>query len=416
MADEGGAGAALAESTAGEQFAVRFGRPPDGLWRAPGRVNLIGEHTDYNSGLAFPFAIDRATVVAAGRRSDRLVRIYSTAMDDQATASLDDLAQWGPGIFPAGHGTRWESFGPLRWGPANRGRPEKRRAIDKARVTRRPRQNKRPRHGAALADGPGLDMVISSDVPLRSGLSSSAALTVAVSVAVNDIYEMGLSVPEIARVAQWAEAGFAGVPCGLLDQLAALEGRPGAGVLIDFSTLATELVPLDAGPLAVVNTRVEHANASGAYADRRRACEMAAERLGVPSLSQATLAQVESELDGELRKRARHVVTENDRVRETVARLRKQDSVGDLLVGSHVSLRDDYEVSCPELDLAVATALANGATGARLTGAGLGGCAIALGVEADDLAGPVSRAFEAGRFPPPEVFSVTPTQGAGRRA
>jgi galactokinase len=187
-------------------------------------------------------------------------------------------------------------------------------------------------------------------------------------------------------------------------------------VLIDFSTLATELVPLDAGPLAVVNTRVEHANASGAYADRRRACEMAAARLGVTSLRQATLAQVESELDGELRKRARHVVTENERVRETVARLRKQDSVGDLLVGSHVSLRDDYEVSCPELDLAVATALDNGATGARLTGAGLGGCAIALGVEADDLAGPMSRAFEAAGFRPPEVFSVTPTEGAGRLA
>ena len=302
MADEGRPGDALAVSTAAERFSVQVGRPPDGLWRAPGRVNLIGEHTDYNCGLALPFAIDRATVVAAGRRSDRLVRVYSTTMDDQATANLDDLAQWGArGIFPAGHGTRWESFGPSRWGPEYSDRPQKGRVIEKGRGNQKAQMGQEAQIGAALADGPGLDLVISSDVPLRSGLSSSAALTVAVSVAVNDIYEMGLSVPEIARVAQWAEAGFAGMPCGLLDQLAALEGRPGAGVLIDFSTLATELVPLDAGPLAVVNTRVEHANASGAYADRRRACEMAAERLGVPSLSQATLAQVESELDGELR-------------------------------------------------------------------------------------------------------------------
>jgi galactokinase len=410
MVDEGGAGAALAESTAAEQFAVQVGRPPEGLWRAPGRVNLIGEHTDYNAGLAVPFAIDRATVVAAGRRSDRLVRIYSTAMGDQATASLDDLAQWGPGNFSSWSRYALGVLWAIGLGTGDQ-RPATKEAGDRAGQI-----GLRAQMGAALAEGPGLDIVISSDVPLRSGLSSSAALTVAVAVAVNDIYEVGLSVPDMARMAQRAEAGFAGVPCGLLDQLAALEGRLGAAVLIDFATLATELVPLDAGPLAVVNTRVEHANASGAYADRRRACEMAAERLGVPSLSQATLAQVESELDGELRKRARHVVTENERVRETVARLRKQDSVGDLLVGSHVSLRDDYEVSCPELDLAVTTALANGATGARLTGAGLGGCAIATGVEADDLDGPMSRAFEAAGYGAPEVFSVAPAQGAGRLA
>ena len=222
-------------------------------------------------------------------------------------------------------------------------------------------------------------MVISSNVPLRSGLSSSAALTVAVAVAVNDLCGTDLPLRDIARVAQQAEAAFAGVPCGLLDQLAALEGKDGAGVLIDFLSLDTELVPLEVGPLVVLNTRVEHANAGGAYADRRHACERAAVSLGLPSLRQATLAQVEAELHGELRKRARHVVTENERVREAVLRLRQDAPIGDLLVGSHVSLRDDFEVSCPELDLAVSTALANGATGARLTGAGLGGCAIAAG-------------------------------------
>jgi galactokinase len=388
MADEPGAKTALVAQTAAEHFSGLVGRPPEGLWRAPGRVNLIGEHTDYNSGLSLPFAIDRATVVAAGRRSDRLVRIYSATMDEQAAASLDDVVQWDPQTFSG-----WSRYAlGVVW---------------------------------ALAVGPGkeagtgqlgLDMVIASDVPLRSGLSSSAALTVAVAVAINDLSGAGLSVPELAEAAQEAEAVFAGTPCGLLDQLAALEGRRGAGVLIDFLTLGTELVPLNVGPFAVVNTRVEHANADGAYADRRQACEKAASRLGVPSLRQATLAQVESGLDGDLRRRARHVVTENNRVTSTVAGLRQGVPVGDLLVSSHVSLRDDYEVSCPELDLAVATALANGATGARLTGAGLGGCAIALGAEADELAAPVAKAFEEAGFRPPEVFGVAPAEGAARLA
>jgi galactokinase len=388
MAEEGGAHAALAQRLATERFTAVVGRPPDGLWRAPGRVNLIGEHTDYNSGLALPFAIDRATVVAAGRRPDRLVRVHSTNMDDQVTASMDELARWDPQTFSG-----WSRYALGVVWALSAGSEE--------------------RPGAEC---PGLDLVVSSDVPVRSGLSSSAALTVAVAVAVNDIAGWDLSVPEVAKAAQQAEAGFAGVPCGLLDQLAALEGRPGAGVMIDFSTLDTELVPLEVGPLTVLNTRVEHANAGGAYADRRRACERAAVKLGVPTLRQATLDQVESQLDGELRKRARHVVTENDRVRETVVRLRQGLPVGDLLVSSHASLRDDYEVSCPELDLAVSTALANGAAGARLTGAGLGGCAIAIGAPAADLVGPVSKAFAEAGFGPPDVFGVKPTAGAGRLA
>jgi galactokinase len=383
MVDERGAGATHVAQTAAKRFSQLVSGPPEGLWSAPGRVNFIGEHTDYNAGLALPFAIDRATVVAASRRPDRRVRVYSATLDEEATADLDGLASWKPQAFSA-----WSRyvFGVL-W------------AV-----------------GRSATDLPGLDMVIASDVPLRSGLSSSAALTVAVAVALNDLGGLGLGNPEIARVAQYAESGFAGVPCGLLDQLAALEGKPGAGVLIDFLSLATELVPLDAGPVVVLNTTVEHTNAAGAYADRRRACEEAADSLGVASLRHATLARVEAELDGELRRRARHVVTENERVTETVLRLRSGGPVGDLLVASHTSLRNDYEVSCPELDLAVETALANGAAGARLTGAGLGGCAIALGAPAADLSGPVANAFAAAGFCPPELFDVTPTQGAGRLA
>jgi galactokinase len=373
--------ATLALATAAKRFSQFAGRPPLGLWAAPGRVNLIGEHTDYNAGLALPFAIDRATVVAAGRRSDRLVRLYSTTVNEEARADLDDVAGWDPAALSG-----WSRY-----------------ALGVIWALRLP-----------PAELPGLNLVISSDIPLRSGLSSSAALTVGIAVALNDLCGLGLGGQEIANVAQQAEAGFVGMPCGLMDQLAAVEGKPGAAVLIDFLSLETELVPLRVGPLVVINTRVEHAKVEGAYADRRRACETAAAKLGLPSLRPATISRVEQELEGQLQKRARHVVTENERVVETVARLRQNAPIGELLVSSHASLRDDYEVSCPELDLAVGTALSNGAGGARLTGAGFGGCAIALGAEVDELAGPISKAFAAAGFRPPELFSVAPSPGAGR--
>jgi len=346
-------------------------------------VNLIGEHTDYNFGLALPFAIDRGTVVAARRRPDNMVRALSCTLERQAAARIDDIAEWAPSYFEP-----WARFPfGVIWAMTRAG-----------------------------ADLPGLDIVISSDVPIGSGLSSSAALSIAVALAVNDLAAAGLSKIEIARIGQQAESEVAGLPCGLLDQLAVLEGRAGAAVLIDFLSLQTETVPVGPGPLVVINTRVEHANAAGAYADRRNACERAARELGVPSLRQATLAQVEEKLHGELLRRARHVVTEDARVVEAALRLRGDRPIGDLLIGSHVSLRDDYEVSCPELDLAVEVALAGGADGARLTGAGLGGCAISIGVEADDLVAPMLEAFEGASFRQPEVFAVAPTEGAGRLA
>jgi len=159
---------------------------------------------------------------------------------------------------------------------------------------------------------------------------------------------------------------------------------------------------------------VRHTNASGSYAERRAQCEEAARRLGVPSLRQADLAQVEQRLAGELRRRARHVITENMRVVEFARRLQDDEAVGELLTASHASLRDDYEVSCPELDLAVEVALRSGASGARLIGAGFGGCAISLGASAPDLAGPMAEAFARAGFATPEIFEVTPTGGAGR--
>ncbi len=380
---QAGGPAATPATMASERFHDLVGAAPEGLWRAPGRVNLIGEHTDYNFGLALPFAIDRTTVVAARRRPDNVVRALSCTLDRQATASLDDIIGADPTQFEP-----WARFAfGVIW------------AMTRA--------------GAAV---PGVDIVIASDLPIGGGLSSSAALSIAVAIAVNDIAAAGLSNAEIARIGQQAESEVAGLPCGLMDQLAVLEGRAGAAVLIDFLSLRTEQVPVGRGPLVVINTRVEHANAAGAYADRRNACEKAARELGVPSLRQATLEQIEDKLHGELLRRARHVVTENARVVEATARLRSDQPIGDLLIGSHLSLRNDYEVSCPELDLAVDVALASGADGARLTGAGFGGCAISVGANAEDLVTPMSEAFERAGFMQPEVFAVAPTEGAGRLA
>jgi galactokinase len=369
--------------TANDSFRDLVGAGPEGLWRAPGRVNLIGEHTDYNFGLALPFAIDRATVVAAGRRADNVVRVMSCTLGSQAAVRLDDIAKQA--LLNVEPWARYP-FGVI-WAMLQAG-----------------------------VKVPGLDLVISSDIPIGSGLSSSAALTVSVAIAVNDIAEAALSDIELARTAQQAESEVVGMPCGLLDPLAALEGRPGAGVLIDFLSLNTEPVPVGSGPFVVINTRVEHANASGGYADRRAACEKAAQQLGLPSLREATLAQVEENLTGELLKRARHVVTEDARVVDATARLRANQPIGDLLSSSHRSLRDDYEVSCPELDVAVEVAIANGAEGARLTGAGFGGCAISLGVSADEITAPMLKAFESAGFVQPEVFGVAPMGGAGRLA
>jgi galactokinase len=370
-------------TTASATFNDLVGAAPEGLWRAPGRVNLIGEHTDYNFGLALPFAIDRGTVVAARRRPDNLVRALSCTLGREATASLDDIAGQAPSYFEP-----WARFPfGVIW------------AITQV--------------GATMS---GFDLVIASDVPIGAGLSSSAALSIAITIAVNDLAAVGLSKAEMARIGQKAESEVAGSPCGLMDQLAVLEGQAGSAVLIDFLSLETKQVPVGRGPLVVINTRVEHANAAGAYADRRNACEEAARELGVPSLRQATLELVEENLTGDLRKRARHVVTEDGRVVEAVARLRSGQPIGDLLVGSHASLRNDYEVSCPELDLAVDVAIANGADGARLTGAGFGGSAISVGVEADDLVKSMSKAFERAGFVQPEVFAVVPTQGAARLA
>jgi galactokinase len=363
-----------------DRFRHLTGRSPEGVWQAPGRVNLIGEHTDYNAGFALPFAIDRQTLVAVGRRSDRHVRCWSAQDDATAEADLEDLDRdsvVGWARYPVG----------VFW------------ALDQAG-----------------ADVPGADVLVDSAVPVGSGLSSSAALVAAVAVALDELGGTGLDRYQLAELCHAAESHFVGVPVGMLDQFAVLSAQAGHGLLIDFRSLVVEAVPLAIGPLVVVDTGVRHSNAEGAYAARRRSCEQAAAELGVSQLRDATRLDVEQRLKGELRRRARHVVSENERVLAAAGRLAAGDGIGDLLNASHASLRHDYEVSCAELDAVVECGHRCGASGARLTGAGFGGSAIVLGVEVKELAAALERSFPEKGLRLPIAFPVIPSEGAGRVA
>jgi len=371
-------------------FAERFGRPPEGVWAAPARVNLIGEHTDYNDGFVLPLAIDRRVTVAAARRADDLLRLVSLEKGEQRLR----IAEVGPGAVRG-----WAAYaaGPV-WALA--------------------------RDGVEVG---GLDLVLTSDVPIGSGLSSSAAVECATLLAARDLYGGPDDVARLATIAQRAENDVVGVPCGIMDQMAALACRAAHALLLDCRSLEADQVPFapaDAGlALLVVDTRVSHALADGAYAERRAACEQAARVLGVRSLRDATQADLDAAHDrlGESGyRRARHVVGENARVLEVAALLRRgrPDLIGGALRASHASLRDDYQVSAPELDTTVEAAAAAGALGARMTGAGFGGCALALvpaGAVAD-VGKAVLAAFADRGFREPASFAVQPADGARRIA
>jgi galactokinase len=371
-------------------FAERFGRPPEGVWAAPARVNLIGEHTDYNDGFVLPLAIDRRVTVAAARRTDDLLRLLSLEKGERRLR----LAEVGPGAVRG-----WAAYaaGPV-W------------ALQ--------------RDGAEVG---GLDLVLTSDVPIGSGLSSSAAVECATLLAARDLYGGPDDAARLASIAQRAENDVVGVPCGIMDQMAALACRAAHVLLLDCRSLEADQVPFapaDAGlALLVVDTRVSHALADGAYAERRAACEQAARVLGVGSLRDATRADLDAARGrlGEPRyRRARHVVSENARVLEVAALLRagRPEAIGDALCASHASLRDDYQVSAPELDAAVEAALEAGALGARMTGAGFGGCALALvpSDRAADVGKAVAAAFADRGFREPASFAVQPADGASRIA
>ena len=372
-------------------FRERTGRDPEGVWAAPGRVNLIGEHTDYNDGFVLPAAIDRLVLVAAGRRDGGRLRLWSLQAEPPADL---ELAGIGPGTvggwaaYPAG----------VAW------------ALGQA--------------GVELG---GADLVVDGDVPAGSGLSSSAALECATATALADLGGAGLDRAALAGLARRAENEVVGVPSGVMDQMVSMLGRAGHALFLDTRSLGAEQVPLPleaAGLcLVVIDTRAGHRLVDGAYADRRAACQAAAAVLGVPALRDATPALLEryaAALGDPGLRRARHVVTENARVLAAVELLRAGDldRLGPLLAASHASLRDDYEVSSPELDTAVEAAVAAGAVGARMTGAGFGGSAIALVETA--LAGRVADrardAFAAAGFGPPQATAVVPSDGARRLA
>jgi galactokinase len=371
-------------------FSEIFGSEPAGLWSAPGRVNLIGEHTDYNDGFVLPFAINRRTVVALGLRDDGLIRVASGFADELAEIAIAELA---PGLVSG-----WSAY-PLgvAW------------ALGQA--------------GADLAAVPGVNIYIESTVPVGAGLSSSAAIESAVALALNDVWQLGMHRGLLARVGQRAENEMVGAPTGIMDQSASLLGREDAAVFLDCRSLESETVDLGfraAGlELLVIDTGVEHQHATGGYADRRASCERGAAVLGVGSLRDVTdLATARDLLDDETFRRVRHVVTENQRVLDTVRALREDGplAIGGLLDASHVSMRDDFEISVPELDLAVETAQANGAIGARMTGGGFGGSAIAL-VPSDTISRvlvAIDGAFAEAGFPQPTMFTVTPSEGAKR--
>lgn len=375
-----------------ERFAELYGAQPQGVWAAPGRVNLIGEHTDYNDGFVMPFALPHQAIAAVSRRDDGVLRLHSADIaDGVAQLRLDALApqsdeNWT--AYPAG----------VVW------------ALREA--------------GHAVT---GADVHLSSTVPTGAGLSSSAALEVVIALALNDLYELGLKRWQLARLCQRAENVYVGAPTGIMDQTASACCEQGHALFLDTRDLSQQQIPFDLAAeglrLLVVDTQVKHAHSGGEYGKRRAGCEKGAGLLGVDALRDVPYAGLDAALERlgdeeEVRRLVRHIVTENHRVERVVELLRTGDTraIGPVLTEGHASLRDDFRISCPELDLVVDTALATGALGARMTGGGFGGSAIVLtqATEVDTLTKAIEEAFAAADFKAPRVFEAVPSAGARR--
>jgi galactokinase len=366
------------------EFERIFRSMPACLVRAPGRVNLIGEHTDYNAGFVLPMAIDRAVWIALRPRTERVVTVHSLDFDSQVEFHADDLRNSGAGWPEYLKGVAW--------------------ALGAA--------------GYALCGWQG---VLAGDVPIGAGLSSSAALEMAAARAFAAVGGWEWRAAEMALLGQRAENQWVGVNCGIMDQMISACGRAGHALLIDCRSLDTEPAPLPRGTSVVVlDTATRRGLSGSAYNERRARCEAAARHFGVPALRDVTPAQLEAracELDEQTMRRARHVVTENARTLEASQAMRQGDAgrIGRLMVASHASLRDDFEVSSRELNIMVECALEQpGCYGARMTGAGFGGCAVAL---VDQLAAPafaeaVGRTYLARTGIEPHVYVCQATNGA----
>ncbi|WP_287902491.1 galactokinase [Arthrobacter sp.] len=386
-----------------QAFRDAFGHDADGVWMAPGRVNLIGEHTDYNDGFVLPFAIDlKARVAVRNLPESRTVRLLSAqgvGTQGTGTQGAADVLEFDLDRITPGGDYGWASY-PLgvAW------------ALEQS--------------GVAVS---GFELYLDSTVPLGSGLSSSHAIECATITALAELSGASLSAQDLVLLTQRGENDFVGAPTGILDQSASLRGERGHAVFLDCRDQHAELIPFDAEAddlvMLVIDTRVAHSHSDGGYASRRAACEAGAAALGVPALRDLgleDLPRAEELLDELTFRRVRHVVTEDARVLETVAVLRSEGAkaIGPLLDASHVSMRDDFEISCPELDVAVDSARAAGAIGARMTGGGFGGSAIALtprGLE-DEVRQAVLGAFASAGFGEPRLFTVTPADGARRLA
>jgi galactokinase len=337
----------MSESLVRDLFVRRFGAEPTVIGVAPGRINLIGEHTDYNDGFVFPAAIDKETYIAASG-AEGPTELYSEQVGegqpfDAATVAVGEISTWSK--YAAG----------MAWAMRE--------------------------HGAI----PNLKVVITSTVPRSGGVSSSAALEMAFGVVWNRLAGLGLAKVRLAQLGQKCENGYVGVNCGIMDQVASAMGKAEMAMFLDTRSLQIEYAPIPPGLSAVLcDTRKPRALTNSAYNERRSQCEAASAVLGVPSLRDADMALLtakKNELDEVTFRRARHVITEDDRCVSFKAALEARDltKVGELMKASHESLRDDYEVSCFELDvMAEAAQRAPGCIGARMTGAGFGGSCVAL--------------------------------------
>jgi galactokinase len=355
-----------------KKFLETFGAEPDLVAAAPGRVNLIGEHIDYSDGFVLPFAIKDRTLVAARKRNDSTVRIASAQRRNKIVTV--DISRVKPGLKG-----EWERYAlGVLW---------------------------------ALGVKEGVDLLIDGHVPLGAGLS------------MNHLFDLGFNLEELARLTQKAENQYVGVPCGIMDQSVSLMATQGSALLLDCRDLTTKNIPFDVASsgleLLIIDTQAHHALTDGGYAKRRASCESVVAKLGITSLRELTMQQLENSR-GLLTEtefvRARHAVTEMKRVIKCVQALSDSNFalVGELINQSHASLRDDYTVSCPELDTAVDAALAAGALGARMVGGGFGGSAIALiqASKTTETIKTIEKAFSSKKFKAPRFFTSLPSQGA----